>query len=144
MTGLGAGLVSAAGLIAIAAACGTVARMTRTKQLQRNSWFGLRTRATRSSDEAWIVGHWAARRLLMIGAIAAGTIALVFLVLGVTYSGSDANDAVPLPVTVVGYLLVLGLIVAGGVKGEQAARRVMAEEAAQAAAPPQPQEHHAE
>ncbi len=58
---LGSIVLVACGLLAFG-----VARLTASGRLGVNGWAGIRTKATRHSEAAWLAGHRAAEKLLML------------------------------------------------------------------------------
>lgn len=80
----GSFVLVAAGLLAIG-----VARLTATGRLGVNGWAGIRTKATRHSEAAWLAGHQAAEKWLML----VGVIMIVSAGSGMFVSSSaDSND----------------------------------------------------
>lgn len=103
-----------------------VARQAADGQLGRNAIAGIRTPATLSSDEAWNAAHIAGQRLtLLAGWSSIGFAGLsVVLAGGVAATGGSADSALTTAVVVsggLGLVGLLGLVIAGAVKGHRAA-----------------------
>ena len=122
MEGMGIGFAYASGQIVIAVLCGLMAHMTRLGQLERNGVIGLRTKATKSSDRAWQVGHDAARPMLLLTSITAAATAVVLIAAGGLHDDPNAQNAVPTWSLIVGYAVVVLLLTAAGVVADRAAK----------------------
>jgi len=91
-------------------------------RLERNSAVGIRTRATLSSDAAWLAGHRAAAGLPLAAALtghAAGV-----LTLGTALLAGEGGAALATVLAAAGYLGVVGLVVAAAVAADREARRI--------------------
>ena len=81
---LGSVVLVACGLLAIG-----VARLTATGRLGVNGWAGIRTKATRHSEAAWLAGHQAAEKLL----VSVGLLIIASAAIGVYVSSTaDPTD----------------------------------------------------
>ena len=120
---VGAGLSLAAPVIAMGLVMLAVAAAIPAGSLVRNGLIGIRTRATRASDEAWVAGHRAAYRTVRgtgWSCLAVGGL-LVPLALLV-----DASHRAPVVLTGAGaaYLVVFVGLVLSVRRADRAARRV--------------------
>lgn len=91
---------------------------SRAGSLRRNYVAGLRTRATLTDDETWT----AAQRAGWVWTTAAGVVSVITGVL-ILFRPSNAVGAA---VAIGGTVIVLSLALLGGIKGEGAARAVLA------------------
>ena len=96
-------------------------------RLGRNVLAGIRTRATRASDEAWLAAHRAGERPTRLGgllAIALGPLAVVVGLVASALAGSGTDGYLRwwTIAVVVGTILVLAAVVHGAVLGQRAAR----------------------
>lgn len=90
-------------------------------KLPPNAWAGIRTRYTRSSDEAWYRTHREAAPLLVFGGIAGSSAGVAFLPFALAGRISDGL----IVAVVVGQALVIGVAtVLSGLIGTRRARRV--------------------
>ena len=108
------------GLFLLAAVLAAVSRFAGTGQLGRNGVIGIRTRATMASGEAWTSGHKAAKpwiRAAALGGLAAG---LACSGVGLAVEG-EPGDLLAGAVTLAGYGLVIGLVIAAGTAANRAA-----------------------
>lgn len=103
-----------------------VAKRTADGRTKRNPIAGIRTSATMSSDEAWDAAHAAGRRMTVLGgwmsAIAGA--ASIPIALVSWQAGFSPETVVGLAIGVsagLGTVGLLGLVVAGAVKGHRAA-----------------------
>ena len=96
--------------------------MSKAGTLQRNSAFGIRTRATLSSDRAWSQGHAAADRWLLAAALCGYTTTASSALLLVLAAYAGLSAVLALVVAVTGFLGSAALTVAGGVVANSAAR----------------------
>lgn len=85
-------------------------------QLPRNRFAGVRTSATMRSDEAFEVGNRAAAPLTIVAGVVAVLGAVSLVLLSQSLAGISLG---------VGVVLMLGCVIAGGVKGHRAARDVV-------------------
>ena len=89
--------------------------------LERNDLIGLRTRATKASDESWRVGHAAARPVL--GAVAVtGVLLLVTTALAYAFSRPEVWPAAA--VAGPGAALTFGMLIYASVLADRAAKGV--------------------
>lgn len=91
-------------------------------RLPRQHWAGMRTRATMANDDSWVAAHRASGRATLTGGVvmAIGGIAAIL-------SNSDEATAAGI---LMGTLAVAGVaIVVGAVRGQRAAREVLATDA---------------
>lgn len=92
--------------------------------LHNNGAFGIRTRATRSSDAAWQAGHLAAVPMVEISyRLAYGWFALV-LVLAVVMQATVDESFIPFILALVGIGVVVGISLWAAVQANRAAKRV--------------------
>lgn len=122
MIGVGA-LIVLSGWIVI-----EIANRTADGRLGPNGWAGVRTRATRSSDEAWMTAHHVARRPTVLGGQAAIVTGVLSMPIGLLVGGDDAERAtIAWGVTIgAGTAALTALVVFGAVKGHAAAKRIVA------------------
>ena len=106
--------------LAAGAAITTVGVLGLVGRLPRNSWAGIRTRYTLSSDEAWAEVHRGAAPILIFGGVAVTMVSLAFLPFAVL-----GEVPGPLAVGVAAALAVVSLIMvlAAARAGTGAARR---------------------
>lgn len=109
-----------AGVILAVAGVAVVAlgRLGQRGRLPLQAWAGIRTRSTMRSDESWMAAHRAGGPLIEFAgwsAVALGGVAALL-------SAADERWTTAITLAPVGIFLVL--LVAGGIRGDQAARRV--------------------
>ncbi|GAA1725996.1 SdpI family protein [Aeromicrobium alkaliterrae] len=121
-TGTAAGL--ALGLLSIGLTVGWVASLVRSRSLGPNGIVGLKTRATKSSPEAWYAGHDAAVPALWSAAIAATTLAFVNIGLAVVLSESKRADSTVTVVGISSFAGVVALLAFATMRADRVARRV--------------------
>lgn len=123
MAGIGV-LVAASGWLVIA-----IARRAADGRLGPNGWVGIRTRATRSSEAAWVAAHTAGYPMTLRGGVAAIATSVAAPIVGVAVGNGDAERAVGAwgVALAAGGAVVTGLVVVGAVRGHAAAARVAAE-----------------
>ena len=92
--------------------------------LNANDAFGIRTKATKSSEKAWDAGHQAADPLLRVIPVFAVAAAVLSLLLAVFLraDGDDANSVVLLS-SGLGYALVVALLLVAARKADRAAKQ---------------------
>ena len=102
-----------------------VARRTADGRLGPNGWAGTRTKATRSSPEAWQAAHKAGLDRTLQGGWACIATGVLSIPIGLALGGDDANRATTVwGVAVgVGSLILTILIVMGAVQSQAAAKR---------------------
>lgn len=110
-----------------------IATRTADGRLGSNAWAGIRTRTTRSSDEAWREAHMAAEgptKLAGWASIVSGLAAVVF---GVAFSDGDAERATLIWTAIIlaGGTLLTVLVLYGAWKGQSAAKVITAATAAE-------------
>ena len=115
-------LTGLAVLVTTVVASGLMLVLMRTG-LERNDLIGLRTRATKASDEAWRVGHAAARPVLVAVAVS-GVILLVTTALAYAISRPERWPAAA--VAGPGAVLTFGMLIYASVLADRAAKRVQA------------------
>jgi uncharacterized membrane protein len=108
----------AGGLVVLALVCFAVSLGISAGSLSPNGLLGIRTRATRSSDEAWYVGHRAAQPVLRLTGLACLASMAGLLVLGTTSAGDDVVVLAGLA----SYAVVVLLLVVAAVRADRAAR----------------------
>lgn len=95
-------------------------------RLGRNGWAGIRTRATRSSDEAWSVAHRAGRADAVLGGRLMAAAALVAAAVGLLVGDGDGDRTL----SAWGIAIAIGGVVGAAVtmrgawRGHQAARQL--------------------
>lgn len=121
-TGTAAGL--ALGLLSIGLTVGWVASLVRSRSLEPNGIVGLRTRATRSSAEAWYAGHDAAMPALWGAAIASTCLAFVNMGVAVVLRDSTRADSAVTVAGISSFAVVLVLIAVATARADRAAKQV--------------------
>lgn len=86
--------------------------------LPRNGAVGIRTRTTKSSDEAWYAAHRAAASMMRAAAVASAAA----LALAVACLVLPVPEAVPMAVAIVGFVIALALLLAGWMRAQRAAK----------------------
>lgn len=115
------------GLVVIAAVSHHLHNATADGRLQRNSMFGVRTKATMASDEAWRLAHTTALPWLRAATCVAwiGTAATVAALLTIAFT---APPVVAMPLAVgftaaaLGFVGSVAMLLIGGLRGDRAAR----------------------
>jgi uncharacterized membrane protein len=87
--------------------------------LERNWMAGIRTKATLESDEAWEAAHYAGGRLMTWAGASSVVAGLLLLV--------QPSNIAGLVILSVGVGLLLVLVVVSGIKGDRAAKAVLAD-----------------
>lgn len=106
----------------VAVAAFWVARRGTAGTLPRNDLVGIRTTATRASDEAWIAAHRAGAADLRRSGIGAALAALLpWAALAMPAPSREPTIAVAI---LLGVAVLLGFSVRAGILGQRAARRV--------------------
>lgn len=126
-----AALALTGGALLLTLTAALIALMAGGDGLPPNRAVGIRTRATRSSPQAWAAAHRAARPLLWRGAALGALLVLVAAVALVLHARGDGEGpaaAVALTAAVSGFVGVTAAVLWGGVRGQRAARRVQAAE----------------
>lgn len=107
---------------AVAVAAFWTARRATAGTLPRNDLVGIRTTATRASDEAWIAAHRAGAADLRRSGVGAATTALLpWAAVAMPAPLREPTIAVAI---LVGVAVLLGFSVRAGIVGQRAARRV--------------------
>ncbi|MFI1997005.1 SdpI family protein [Actinoplanes sp. NPDC020271] len=106
-------------LLTIGAVVILMVRLVAAGSLERNAAFGIRTSATKHSDQAWAAGHRAAQPLSRVLGITAIVFAVVILALGFTKSMVAVAVA-----SVMAYLVTFVLIGLVARRANAAARAV--------------------
>lgn len=122
------GIAAGVGLVLVVsgAAMISLARRTADGRIGPNGWTGVRTSATRSSDEAWHAAH----RVAEVPTVRAGwslvaTGILGFVLAALVGWGDGERAMLTWGITVgVGTTLLTGLVLKGAWDGHQAAKRV--------------------
>ncbi|SRR5690606_1549594 len=120
MPGLLIALTTGAGLVVIAVSLVMLAVMATAPGFGPNMGIGIRTRATKSSPEAWRAGHVAARPWLIV----AGAVALAVAVADLVLVAAGVSADVILIVAMSTYAGALVLVVVGALRANRAARSV--------------------
>ena len=104
-----------------------IAVRTADGRLASNGWAGIRTRTTRSSDEAWITAHRAAEGPTKLAGWASIVSGVAAVALGIFFGDGDAERATLIWTTVimVGGTLLTVLVIYGAWKGQRAAKQVL-------------------
>lgn len=107
-----------------------VAQRAADGRLGPNRWAGVRTRATRSSEEAWLAAHREARGPSVLGGRAAIVGSVVAVPIGLLIGAGDAGRAVAAWGTTIGTVIALmtALVVYGAWRGHRVAKLVAAGE----------------
>lgn len=103
-----------------------VAKRTASGELGRNGWAGIRTKATMSSDEAWLTAHQAGLARTVIGGRILAASGAVAAVLGVVFAAGSPGRAMAVWGVAIN-VLALGAvvpIVQAAVAGNRAAKAV--------------------
>lgn len=106
--GVGALMIGAGALLWV------MAVRTASGRTGRNNLIGIRTKATRSSDGAWLAAHKAAERSFQVAAVECALTGLALMVLG-------QNSEWMILIVLIGVALMLGAVVNAFVLGTQAA-----------------------
>lgn len=93
-------------------------------ELSNNGAFGIRTKATRSSDAAWQAGHLAAVPLTTLAYRLAYAWFAVVLLLAVVLQATVEQSPLPFVVAAAGLVVVVALSLAAAVRADRAARAV--------------------
>jgi hypothetical protein len=109
-----AGVVLAVAGVAVV----VLGRLGQRGRLPLQAWAGIRTRSTMRSHEAWMAAHRAGGPLME----AAGWSAMALGSVAALLCAADGRWTTALTLAPVGIFLLL--LVAGGIRGDQAARRV--------------------
>lgn len=115
------------GLVVLGVLLIAVAALVRSGALERNSLLGLRTPATTATDGSWRAGHVAAEPLMRWG----GPLSVVLgvapaAVVGFLGAAGAGRNPALVPLLVAGgYVLVVGVVVAAGVRAHRAALRYL-------------------
>ncbi len=118
------GLFLGVTLLLLAIVFQTMNRQVQAGDLSNNGVFGIRTKATRSSDAAWQAGHLAAVPAIRVAyRLAYAWFALV-LVLAVVLQVTVKQSPLPFVVAAVGLVIVLGISLRAAVTADRAARQV--------------------
>jgi len=107
--------IAALALIAGGIALTAAAAMARAGRLSRQSWVGIRTRATLASDEAWYAAQGAGASWVMVGG--------VIMALGGLLTLLTESDSAATAVALVTVAAALVPILIGASLGQAAARR---------------------
>lgn len=111
-------LPALAGYIILSITMLWVARAGANGSLDVNGAIGVRTQQTRESPQAWKAAH---RAFLPFATAVAVTCAVFVVALPLMYFAAFGQDNLGIMV-VAGYAVVLGIIVAGGIKSNEVAR----------------------
>ncbi len=118
------GLFLGATLLLLAVVFQTMNRQVQAGDLRNNGLFGIRTKATRSSDAAWQAGHLAAVPAIKVAYRLAYALFAVVLVLAVVLQATVKKSPLPFVLAAVGLVIVLGVLLRAAVTADRAARQV--------------------
>ena len=90
-------------------------------RLDRNSAIGIRTKATRSSDAAWLAGHRAAGPWLLVTAITGYVAGLTAIVIAVTLMATEGDNLAVMIVPLAGFVAVIALLITAASKADSSA-----------------------
>lgn len=124
MTAVGTALGFSAGLMAIAAVTYAIAALAQSRSLPLNGLIGIRTRATRRSEAAWIAAHDAARPALLASSVISVCGSIGAVLAGVALNAQRCGDAVVVVFGICTYVIALVLLARATVKANAAARKV--------------------
>jgi hypothetical protein len=115
------GVALSFGLFVLAGLLPWVGRAGANGSLPRNDSTGIRTKWTTASPEAWAAGHRAAAPLLLAAGVAAAACGVLAIVLS-AMPGARFGMAPALVTGGAGYVLAVGLVLAGTARANRAAR----------------------
>lgn len=114
-------------LLVIAVVFQMMNRQVQAGDLSNNGAFGIRTKATRSSDAAWQAGHLAAVPAIRIAYRLAYAWFAVVLVLAIVLQATVKTSPLPFVLAAVGLMIVLGVSLRAAVTADRAAKQVRSE-----------------
>lgn len=123
METLGTTILSALGLGMIGGFCAILASATRRGTLEPNALFGLRTKATRSSPEAWKAGHQAASTLVETTAYTCAGFCTLIVIVGIAASHDRSYEVASWIIVGAAYCVCATMLTAAGIRADRAARR---------------------
>lgn len=118
-------IVVSAALAVTGIVVATVATRAADGRLRSNWWAGLRTKTTRSSEEAWLAAHQAAlpwSRIASALLVLSGATSFVIAVLG---NDSDQGFTAWVVSTVVLVAPAIALMIYGSIQGQRAAKEIV-------------------
>ncbi len=121
------GLLLGVTLLLLAVVFQTMNRQVQAGDLSNNGVFGIRTKATRSSDAAWEAGHLAAVPVIRVGYWLAYSWFAMVVVLAIVLQATVKQSPLPFLLAAVGLVLVLGVLVRAAVTANRAAKQVRSE-----------------
>ena len=116
------GLSLGVGLIFLSLIIHFVRNETVSGKLDRNAAIGIRTKATRSSDSAWLAGHRAAGPWLLVTAITGYVAGLTAIVISVTLMVAGGENPATMIVPLAGYVAVVVLLITAASKADSSAK----------------------
>ena len=116
------GLSLSVGLVFLSLVIHFVSKAAVSGKLDRNSAIGIRTKATRSSDSAWLAGHRAAGPLLFVTAITGYGAGLTSIVIAVTAMATEGDNPAVMVAPIVGYVAVVTLLITAASVANSSAR----------------------
>ena len=116
------GLMTGIQLLIVSAVIHLVGSHAAAGQLERNSFIGVRTKATKASDAAWHAGHRAAYPWLRATAVTGYVLGGAATASGAVLLATDQNSAWPLAVGLGGLVILMTMLLVATKKANSAAR----------------------
>lgn len=116
------GLSLGVGLVFLSLIIHFVSNQAVSGKLDRNSAIGIRTKATRSSEYAWLAGHRAAGPWLLATAITGYVAGLTAIVIAVTLMANGGDNQAVMVIPLAGFVVVVALLITAASKANSSAR----------------------